>query len=28
VAANIITQDQADAFPDIHDRLGAAGWMP
>lgn len=28
VAANIITQDQADAFPDIHDRLGAAGLMP
>ena len=28
VAANIITQAQADNFPDIHDRLGAAGLMP
>jgi mono/diheme cytochrome c family protein len=28
LADNIITQAQADVFPDIHDRLGSAGLMP
>ena len=28
VAEKNITQQQADAFPDIHDRLGASGLMP
>jgi len=27
-AANVITKEQADVFPDIHDRLGNAGLMP
>ncbi|MBK9207478.1 MAG: hypothetical protein IPL71_03875 [Anaerolineales bacterium] len=28
VDENIITQTQADAFQDIHDRLGTSGLMP